>query len=78
MNDEATPSSTAPHLPTPERSTSPLVACDGAHDDAYSVYDAAEEQQKRIAEKKAANLKDIVREFDILVYAQLAAVYYME
>lgn len=73
MNDEAAATAAEPH-PGAEPSTTSVAEASNVE----SAEHDAEDQRRKITEKKAANLKDTIREFDVLIYAQLAAVYYME
>ena len=78
MNDEDS-SSSAALPPAPSRDSDSTAAPpanandDGAHGDKN-----AEEERSKVAAKKAANIKEVIKTLDMLVYAQLASVYYME
>ncbi|KAF2103018.1 DUF1746-domain-containing protein [Rhizodiscina lignyota] len=77
MNDEASSSSAPPPIASPDHDAT-VPAATAASDEVVHADKDAEEERSKIAAKKAANLKDVIRTFDMLVYAQLAAVYYMD
>ncbi len=77
MNDEAPSSSAAPPLALP-RDTDSAPPSANPNDEQASGDLGAEEDRGKVVAKKAANVKSIIKSLDMLVYAQLAAVYYME
>lgn len=75
MNDEGPSSSAVPNASSAERVDDTAAA---SSNDLGPGESDVDHQRKKVAEKRATNLEDIIRELDVLVYAQLAAVYYLE
>jgi hypothetical protein len=74
MNDEVASSSAALTPASPRENDSATQR----DDEVVGGEMDAEEERSKIASKKAANLKDLIRTLDILIYTQLATLYYLE
>lgn len=79
MNDEPSAAASAP-LPTALRSSIPSPSGAENNVEAAAIDIAARKRQNREAfnRKRGELLDDVLRNLDLLVYAELSAIYYME
>lgn len=75
MNDEASSSTAAAHY-TPSRYGE--VLSDEAAPTAAELEERRKKNRRMFNRKRAELLDDLLRNMDILVYAQLSGIYYME